>query len=225
MKTGWHRRPNEKRTTMCDWPRLPTADDAARASEFRATRRRRRRRRRQRASVRTPRRHHDPEHWPPADATNRLLPPAARAHKADAAAPRRPARPAHRSKAGPGPAATGSAHPPRAAPAGVRSIRHAASHRRATHDRARQSRSAHRGAVRWPAYPRARHRNVRGFATASAMQAWRSPGSRQKSAHIASPPRIKPTAMPSMAKTRALVSMTIGAKSAFSALSSITPSC
>jgi hypothetical protein len=110
-------------------------------------------------------------------------------------------------------------------PAGVRSGRHAASRHRATRGRARQSPSARRAALPWQAYPRARHRDVRGFAPASG--GWRHGQIRLAStvnAVLTSPRRRGSSRQrclrwPMSARS---VSTTIGAKSGFSAISSIT---
>ena len=218
---GWHRPPDEKRRAAYDWPRRRVADDEVTLSGLRAARRRRRPRRRRRESVHRPRRHHGRERWPPADATDRRRRRAAPAHRVGAVGPHKPARRVHHSIVAPEPAAANSVHRHRDAPAEVRSDRHVASRHPAAHGQARQNPLARRVRALWRAYHRARHRNVQGFAPALERKSW----TRSNRAHIASPPRISPTAMPSIASARALVSTMIGAKSGFSAISSITPSC
>ncbi len=187
----------------------------------RAARQRRRRRHRRRVSVRRPRRHLGREHWLPAHATSRRRPRAMPAHRGNAVGRRKPARQVQHSTAAPVPAAAGSVRQRRDAPAGARSGRHAASHHRATHGQARQNPSVRRAAARWQDHQRARHRGARGFAKELATRAC----SKTVHTHIASLSRINPTAMPSMANIRALVSTTIGSKSGFSAISSTMPLC
>ena len=220
-RIGWHRPPDEKRRAACDWPRRRVAGDEVTLPGRRAARRRRRPRRRRRGSVHRPRRHHDRERWPPADATDRRRKRAAPAHRVGVVGPHKPARRVHHSIIPPEPAAANSVRRHRDAPAEVRSGRHVASRRPAARGQARQSPLARRVAALWRAYHRARHRNVQGFAPAPERKTWR----RSSRAHIASPPRISPTAMPSIASARALVSTMIGAKSGFSAISSTIPSC
>ncbi len=171
-RNDWHKPAGEKRTVVYNWPRQQAAGDAVTLSGLRVARRSRRQHHRPPASAHTPRQHHDRARWQPADATDRRHPHAAPAHRADAVVPRRPARRVRRSRAAPGRGAADSVHPPRGVPAGVQSGSHAASHRRATHDQARQSRSAHRAMVLWQAHPHARHLAAQGFATASGMATW-----------------------------------------------------
>jgi hypothetical protein len=155
--------PDEKRTVVYDWPRQQAAGDAVTllwASGSQATTAPTP----SAASERSqPRQHPDRARWQPADATNQRRIHAAPAHRADAARPHRPARRVRRSTAAPALAAADSVHQPRDARAGVRSSRHAASRRRATHGQARQSRSAHRARVLWQAYRHARHRGDQGL--------------------------------------------------------------
>lgn len=191
------------------WPVLPVA------------RRRRRQRHRQPVSARRPRRHHDLERWPPAVATKQYRQPAALAHAGDVVEQRKRARRVHRSKAAPAPAAAGSVRRYRDAPARFRSGRHAASRRLATHSQARQSPSARRVVALWPAYHRARHRHDQGLAKASETRRQALPSR----THIVSLPRITPTAIPSIVSVCASESTTIGAKSGFSAIRRIMPSC
>ena len=171
-RTDRHRPAGGKRTAVCHWPRQQAAGDAVTLSGLRVARQPLHQRHRPPASAHRPRRHHDRARWPPTDATDRRHPRAAPAHRVDAVLPRRPARRVRRSRAAPGQGAADSVPPPRDAPAGVQSGNHAANRRRATHDQARQIRSAHRVALQWQAYPHARHRAAQGFATASWMATW-----------------------------------------------------